>query len=248
MITQRPVTGSRRSSGIESVLKDLDDRRARVEMDRHDVEAARAVGHVGAHHVVARELGDSSALESGDRFEFNWVPWYEYLPEPFALAEGVTLPVGGYRYDRFRLEFETSRHRPWEFGTTTWFGSFYNGRLLQQMNYLRFTSAKGTWQAGLSTEHNFGTLKQGKFVQRLWQLNLTYAFSPNLVLTNFLQYDTESQSVGNNMRLRWTIKPGNDLFVVWNRGWKRLFLSRDDINLIPETELLAVKLRWTFRR
>ncbi|PYU91035.1 MAG: hypothetical protein DMG08_16370 [Acidobacteria bacterium] len=187
-------------------------------------------------------------LESGDRFEFNWVPWYEYLPEPFALAESVTLPVGGYRYNRFRLEFETSRHRPWEFGTTTWFGSFYNGRLLQQENYLRFTSAKGTWQAGLSTEHNFGTLKQGKFVQRLWQLNLTYAFNPNLVLTNFLQYDTESQSVGNNMRFRWTIKPGNDLFVVWNRGWKRLVLSRDDLTLIPETELLAVKIRWTFRR
>jgi hypothetical protein len=77
---------------------------------------------------------------------------------------------------------------------------------------------------------------------------LAYAFSPNLALTSFLQYDTESQNVGNNMRLRWTIKPGNDLFIVWNRGWKRLILSRDDLNLISESELLAVKLRWTFRR
>src|SRR5438067_1513010 len=68
MITQRPVTGSRRSSGIESVLNDLHDRIARVEMDRHDVEAARAVGYAGAHHVLACEIDDSSAFEPGDRF------------------------------------------------------------------------------------------------------------------------------------------------------------------------------------
>jgi hypothetical protein len=50
------------------------------------------------------------------------------------------------------------------------------------------------------------------------------------------------------MRLRWTLKPGNDVFVVWNRNWKRLILSRDDMSVIPESQLLAVKLRWTFRR
>jgi hypothetical protein len=187
-------------------------------------------------------------FESGDRFEFNWVPWYEYLPEPFTIAPGITLSAGGYRYDRFRLEFQTSRHRAWEFGTTTWFGDFYNGRLLQQENYLRYTSPAGTWQAGLTSDQNFGSLPQGKFVQRLWQINLAYAFSPNLVLTSFLQYDTESQNVGNNMRLRWTIKPGNDLFLVWNRGWKRIILTREDLSLVPDSELIAVKLRWTFRK
>lgn len=187
-------------------------------------------------------------LESGDRFEFNWVPWYEFLPQPFEISKGVTLPVGAYNFTRFRAEFETSSHRWWEFGTTTWFGSFYNGRLLQQANYLRFTDRKGRWQAGLSSDQNFGTLQQGTFVQRLIQLNLVYAFNPNLIWSNFLQYDTESQNVGNNMRLRWTLKPGNDLFIVWNRGWQRLLLSRSDLNVIPDKDVLAIKLRWTFRR
>ncbi len=187
-------------------------------------------------------------LESGDRFEFNWVPRYEFLPQPFEISKGVTLPVGAYNFTRFRAEFETSSHRWWEFGTTTWFGSFYNGRLLQQTNYLRFTDRKGRWQAGLSSDQNFGTLQQGTFVQRLMQLNLVYAFNPNLIWSNFLQYDTESQNVGNNMRLRWTLKPGNDFFVVWNRGWQRLLLSRSDLNVIPDRDVLAIKLRWTFRR
>ena len=187
-------------------------------------------------------------LESGDRFEVNWVPWYEYLPEPFEIAPGIVLPVGPYHFTRYRVEFETSSHRWWEFGTTTWFGSFYDGHLLQQNNFLRFTGRTGHWQAGLSSEQNFGTLPEGTFVQRLLQLNLAYAFSPNLVWTNFLQYDTESQNVGNNMRVRWTLKPGNDLFIVWNRGWQRLFLSPGEMSLIPDQDLFAIKLRWTFRR
>ena len=166
----------------------------------------------------------SRRLESGDRFEFNWVPSYEYLTRPFEIADGVTLPVGAYNFTRYRAEFETSSHRWWEFATTTWFGSFYNGRLLQQENELRFTDRKGHWQAGLKSEQNFGTLKEGTFVQRLMQLSLVYAFNPNLVWSNFAQYDTESQNVGNNMRLRWTLKPGNDVFIVWNRGWQRLLL------------------------
>ena len=187
-------------------------------------------------------------LESGDRFEINWVPWYEYLPEPFEIAPGVTLPVGPYHFTRYRAEFETASHRWWGVGTTTWFGSFYDGHLLQQNNYLRFTGRTGQWQAGLSSEQNFGTLREGTFVQRLWQLNLAYAFNPNLVWTSFLQYDTESHNVGNNMRLRWTLKPGTDVFIVWNRGWQRLFLNPGELNLVPDQDLFAIKLRWTFRQ
>jgi hypothetical protein len=185
--------------------------------------------------------------ETGDRFSINWIPWYEYLPVPFAIAESATLPVGEYRFQRLLAEFESSPNRRMQFTNTTGGGSFYNGTLYQQENSILYTSHKGSWQAGVTIEQNFGKLKQGRFVQRLWQLQTTYAFNPNLALTSFLQYDTESNGVGNNLRLRWTLKPGNELFVVWNRGWKRLILSPHELGLIPETELLAVKLRWTLR-
>jgi hypothetical protein len=133
-------------------------------------------------------------------------------------------------------------------GSTTWFGTFYSGTLTQWEEYVKWTSPKGKLQLGLTTENNFGHLKQGNFVQRLWQLQSSYAWSPSLVLTNFLQYDTDSQNLGSNTRLRWTIRPGNDLFIVWNRGWQRLALSPQDVGLVPDNGLLAVKLRWTFRR
>ncbi len=185
-------------------------------------------------------------MESGDRFEFNWDPHGETLLAPFEVAPGVVIPPGSYEFTRWRAEVQTSNSRALQFGTTTWFGQFYDGHLTQQENYLKWTSPRGRLQLELDAENDFAHMPEGNFVQRLWQFQGAYAWNPNLVLTSFIQYDTASQNVGTNTRLRWTIKPGNDLFVVWNHGWQRL-ITRPDLSLIPQSDLVAIKLRWTFR-
>jgi hypothetical protein len=187
-------------------------------------------------------------FESGDRFEFNWNPQGETLLAPFEIAPGVVIPPGSYDFTRWRLEAQTSPHRPLQFGSTTWFGTFFDGHLTQWQDYLKWTSPKGKVQLDLEFENDFGHLPQGNFVQRLWSVQGAYAWSPNLVLSSFIQYDTESQNIGTNTRLRWTIKPGNDLFIVWNRGWQRLVLSPQETTIVPQSDFVAVKLRWTFRR
>ena len=185
-------------------------------------------------------------FESGDRFEFNWNPHGETLVVPFEVAPGVVIPPGSYDFTRWRLEAQTSEHRPLQFGTTTWFGTFFNGHLTQWQNYLKWTSPKGRIQLDLAMENDFGHLPAGNFVQRLWSVQAAYAWNPNLVLSTFVQYDTESQNVGTNTRVRWTIRPGNDLYVVWNRGWQRI-VTDPRVSLVPQSDLIAIKLRWTFR-
>jgi hypothetical protein len=185
-------------------------------------------------------------LESGEHFGFAWEPQFELLPGPFEIARGVVIPPGPYRFNRWGLEAETSHHRRWRFETENSFGTFYSGHLAHWLNRINWTSPKGAWQMELEAQNNFGRLREGNFVQRLWQLRFTHAWSPNILLTSFVQYDTESHNVGTNTRLRWTFKPGKDLFVVWNRGWQRL-LMRPQLALIPDSEFLAVKIKWTFR-
>jgi len=187
-------------------------------------------------------------FETGDRFEFNWNPHGETLLAPFEIAPGVVIPPGSYDFTRWRLEAQTSAHRPLQFGTTTWFGTFFNGHLTQWQEYLKWTSPKGKVQLDFEVENDFGHLPEGNFVQRLWSVQGAYAWSPNLVLSSFIQYDTESENIGTNTRLRWTIKPGNDLFVVWNRGWERRVLSPQETSIVPQSDLIVVKLRWTFRK
>jgi hypothetical protein len=100
--------------------------------------------------------------------------------------------------------------------------------------------------SGSPAENDFGYLPQGHFIDRLWQAKAVYAFSPDLVLAGYLQYDSLSRNVGLNARLRWTVKPGNDVFLVWNRGW-RSPEEGDAGNLHVETDQIVLKLRWTFR-
>jgi len=185
-------------------------------------------------------------FETGDRFEFNWNPHHETLLVPFEVANGVFVQPGSYDFTRWRLEAQTSEHRPLQFGTTTWFGTFYNGHLTQWENYLRWTTLRGKLQLDFDTENDFAHLPNANFVQRLWSVRAAYAWNPNLVLSSFIQYDTESENIGTNTRLRWTIKPGNDLFLVWNRGWQRI-LTSPNVSIIPQSDLIAIKLRWTFR-
>lgn len=136
-------------------------------------------------------------METGDEFSFEWIPWLEQLPAPFMIADGVTLPVGRYRFNRFVGDFQSSPNRRVQFGNTSGFGSFYSGHLYQQTNSLANTSRQGAWQTGVTVEQNFGSLPESRFAQRLWQFNTTYALSTYISLSSFLQYDSVSQNVGN---------------------------------------------------
>ena len=185
-------------------------------------------------------------METGDRFEFNWVPSYEFLARPFEIEAGVVIPPGRYPFTRWRLEAQTSEHRAFSFGHTTWFGTFYNGTLTEWENFARWSSAHGNTRIEVSTVNNFGRLPQGAIVQRLWQLQTQYAWSPDLSINSFVQYDSESRNFGSNTRFRWTIKPGRELFVIWNRGWKQS-IGSPDLTLRPESDQIAIKLRWTWR-
>jgi hypothetical protein len=184
---------------------------------------------------------------SGVHLEANFAPEFERLTEPFTITDRVTIPVGEYRFDRFRAEGQSSPARPLRVGTTVWFGEFFDGRLTQLSTFITWTHPKGRLQLELDAENDFGHLPFGNFVQRLLQTKVVYAISPNLILSSFTQYDTDSHQVGVNNRLRWTIRPEADLFVVWNRGWKHA-IGDDEARFAPLSDQVLVKLRWILRR
>ena len=71
-----------------------------------------------------------------------------------------------------------------------------------------------------------------------------YNFTPNVSWANLAQYDNESRIAGLQSRFRWILKPGNDLFLVLNRGWYR---TLDDPRFEPSFDRGSAKLQYTFR-
>ena len=195
---------------------------------------------------------------NGEHLEANFAPQYERVDDPFEIG-GVTIPKGEYRFNRFRVEMESSTHDPLRAGIIVWFGDFFGGRLSQWRPSVEYTTPAGHLQLALSAEEDFGHLPGGDFIERLLILKATYAFSPYLLLSFFSQYDSdcpeeappdarECRNLGFNSRLRWTLRPGNDLFVIWNRNWGGIAADGDAFALQPQEDQFAVKLRWTFRK
>jgi hypothetical protein len=159
-------------------------------------------------------------FNTGDRVEFNWVPTFERLFVPFAIADRVRLPAGDYHFTRYRAEVETAPKRPWQAFVTWWFGSYWSGHADEFSAQLLFKFAPH-FQAGVTAEQTFGRLPQGNFVARVWALRADYAFSPFFTVANFLQYDNETRNLGWQSRVRWILRPGNDFFLVFNQGWEQ---------------------------
>jgi len=71
-----------------------------------------------------------------------------------------------------------------------------------------------------------------------------YNFTANVSWATLTQYDNESRIAGLQSRFRWILQPGNDLFLVLNRGWHR---TLDDNRFEPAFDRASAKLQYTFR-
>ncbi len=181
-------------------------------------------------------------FRSGDRVEVNVNPVGERLVAPFTVSDGVVIAPGRYHWKQYRLEVGTAQKRRLYTQVTWWFGGFYNGAIDQLI-------MTGAWNpTALVTieftgERNRGRLPSGAFDQTLVGNRVRLNVSPNLSVASYVQYDSISDSVGVNTRLRWTFRPEADLFVVYNHNIRSL-VDRWQL----ESNQLVMKLQYAFRR
>jgi hypothetical protein len=182
---------------------------------------------------------------SDAHLEFDWIPDYEALSEPFAIAKGVTLPVGRYHFYRYRFETQSSYARQWQVGNVLEIGSFYDGHLTQIQPFVNWTTPNGKLSLQLQNETDFGYLREGNFIQRLYVLKVAYSFSPDLTVSTLAQYDSTIGHSGVNLRLHWILSPGRDFFLVFNHGIEASVTDPTARALSTSNEVIA-KLSWDF--
>ena len=180
-------------------------------------------------------------LRSGDRVELNINPTGERLVSSFEVASGVAVQPGSYQWRRYRIEAGTAQKRRLYTQATFWTGRFYDGTLRQ-------FSWTGAWNptplvtVEFTGERNVGKLVGGRFTQNLFGNRLRLNMSSDLTLASYVQYDTDSRSVGVNTRLQWRFTPVGDLFVVYNHNVQSL----EDRWALQSNQLL-VKLQYAWR-
>jgi hypothetical protein len=181
-------------------------------------------------------------FDSGEHFTYVFTPDFERLFKPFEIRKGVAIQPGAYWFYRHRFTFETAQNRPLSFKIDGETGSFYSGdsqELSPQMTWRKDAHVTTSFEL----QQYWVNLREGTFRTRLALVKLNYAFNPALTLSNFVQYDTDSRNIGLQTRLRWMIRPGNELFLVVNHAWQQNTFDRYEAILSN----VRAKLNYTFR-
>ena len=155
-------------------------------------------------------------FQNSDRLSAAYQSQYEFLPRPFTIASGVTLPVGGYGFDFFKAGWEMGAQRRLSANLLLERGAFYDGR----KTVITASRGRVSLNARLAVEPtysvNWVTLPAGDFTAQVGGARITYTMTPRMFASGLVQYSSSLRTVSANLRFRWEYQPGSELFVVFN--------------------------------
>ena len=178
---------------------------------------------------------------NGDELGFGARTDRELLLEDFEISEEVIVPAGEYAHTRPYVAFETSPHRRLSTDLVLSSGEYFDGTRTS-------LDADLAWRPGPLLRMQAGAgpvwmdLPGGEFETWVARTGVTLTPSPRLRFDSLAQFDTVSDELDLNARLRWVVQPGSDVFLVFNQG----FLYADNSLSTLATEAVA-KVAWTLR-
>lgn len=195
------------------------------------------------HFASAEITVEPFTIESpaGDTMTLTYARVWEDLDVPFRIRPGVLIGTGRYSWDRYALELSSSGSRPVSAGATLARSGFFGG---ERWDFSPEVGWRPSRYLVLTVNYtrNDVSLADGDFVVHLIGGKIDIQFTPKLSWNTFVQFDSDSDLVGINTRLRWIISPGREFFAVLNQG----LLIEDGNVERGETEPRA-KIGWTFR-
>jgi len=157
-------------------------------------------------------------FQSGDRVEINLQRQFDRPTEDFTLFPGATVTAGGYWWNRIEAQYSGAEARGFRLSVTAATGQFYDGRSSEASVGMRIRNSPHLL-ATVDLVRSIVTLSSASFTANTVRLRTDFAINARLNTTLFAQWDNQSERASVNARVRWTVTPGSDLFVVWNSAW-----------------------------
>ena len=196
-----------------------------------NVESEELEFHVGD---IENQFGDTAQLFYADI--------REVLTGPFPIADGVTIPVGDYSFERYGATFTTGGHRQFILELHLEDGGFFSGDRKTIRTKLGWQPSKH-FTGEFEYEYNDVDLPEGRFDVRLMRLRTEVAFNSEWAWITTAQYDNQSELLGVNSRLQWIPVAGREFYFIYNGGW----LDENQMGFEQIDQSATVKLSHTFR-
>jgi hypothetical protein len=184
------------------------------------VQAGAGVDHISGfdRRLLTREWNITPLnvrFLSGDQVGWKMTSSFEFLDESFTIYEDHTIPEGAYQSFWQTISLHSAQRRKiW--GTLDYrFGGFFNGSRNEIKLQAGYKVVVPLFVGG-ELVRNSVELSEDGFIAYIYRVNLNVLFSPDITLYNFVQYDSGSQRMGWQSRFQWILKPGREIFLVWN--------------------------------
>lgn len=158
-------------------------------------------------------------FESGDNITFQATNTYEFLDEPFEISDGIDVLAGEYSNWEYQIRTFTASRRLVSLRGGVNLGGFWDGNRKRFDIDLTLRPTPGL-NVTASVERNDVELSGGDFVTNLYRLEGGFDPSPWVGFASQLQYDNVSEIIGLFTRLRWIVRPGNDIYLVYTHNWQ----------------------------
>lgn len=157
--------------------------------------------------------------KNGNLIEAEVSFFYEDLRDPLDFPDNSVVPTGAHRFVETQVQFRMSRSRLLRTSLEASYGSFYDGwrfgfGISPSWNVSRFLELSAQYEANVV---RFSARDQG-FDSHIARIRARGAIDNRFSITVFIQYSSTDDLIGANIRFRFNVREGNDLWIVYNEG------------------------------
>ena len=162
-------------------------------------------------------VGVRTEMQTSDTWSVGYTRDFEFLAVPFEIVPGTWVPAGAYHSPTVRGSYTLGTQRKISGEISAARGSFYGGDRTDLGYRGRAEVTKRlSLEPGISV--NRVELPAGRFTATLLTTRGTFSFTPRMLTSALIQYNSTANLLTTNVRFRWEYQPGSELFLVYSDG------------------------------
>lgn len=204
---------------------------------------------------VRGEDGATESLEVGPKWEVEWRDaataaigvrrFHEDVQVGFSLGDGVGVPAGAYVFHAAEARYRTRSGRPVRMGLAARAGGFFDGRrwggtVTPSWNASRHLELSGDYAVNRIRFQE----RNEALTTHLVRARLRTAASTRASGSAFVQYNSVTDAISANLRFRYHVRDGNDLYLVYNHALDSERLRGG--SPVPATDARAFLVKYTY--
>ncbi len=195
------------------------------------------------NRLLTRELSFRSriTMENTASFNITMSRQWDLLKYDFSIYDNpdnddvVIIPAGAYEWTEMNIHGSSDSRNPLRFRGGGSAGTYYNGNKIS--GYISITwqpdphlsldlslNRNNLWKIGTIDPLQAGNLASESVLVRSFTTNTLsfrgqYAFTPNLFVKGYVQYNDSRNAIVSNYLLHWIIRDGTELYLVYNESY-----------------------------